>query len=96
MAILYGQGESSFTTPKERQSGGVVVEWNDMLPDFGSQGPQFKSRHGAIVLIPPSHRRIFLTSPYGSPTRSQSQASVNNSLVSVNNSSQLATTRRHS
>ena len=48
------------------------------------------------LVIPPSHTRIFLTSPYGSPTRSQSQASVNNSLVSVNNSSQLATTRRHS
>ena len=49
-----------------------------------------------ILLIPPSHTRIFLTSPYGSPTRSPSQASVNNSLVSANSSSQLATTRRHS
>ena len=39
-----------------------------------------------VYVIPPSHTRIFLTSPYGSPTRSQSQASVNNSLVSVNNS----------
>ena len=46
----------------------------------------------SITVTPRSHTRIFLTSPYGWPTRSQSQASVNNSLVSVNNSSQLADT----
>ena len=39
-------------------------------------------------VIPRSHTRIFLTIPYGSPIRSQSQASVNNSLRSVYNSSQ--------
>ena len=43
----------------------------------------------------PSHTRIFLTIPYGSPTRSQSQQSVNNSQVSVSNSSQLATIRKY-
>ena len=40
-------------------------------------------------LIPRSHTRIFLRIPYGSPNRSQSQASVNNTLRSVYNSSQL-------
>ena len=44
-------------------------------------------------LIPRSHTRIFLTIPYGSPNCSQSQASVNNTLRSVYNSSQLGDIR---
>ena len=52
--------------------------------------------HGPLLLswfIPRSHTRIFLTIPYGSPNRSQSQASVNNTLRSVYNSSQLGNIR---
>ena len=46
-----------------------------------------------FIFIPRSHTRIFLTTPYGSPNRSQSQASVNNTLRSVYNSSQLGDIR---
>ena len=46
-----------------------------------------------LPIIPRSHKRIFLTIPYGSPNRSQSQASVNNTLRSVYNSSQLGDIR---
>jgi hypothetical protein len=34
-----------------------------------------------FIFIPPSHSRIFLTSPYGSKTRSQSQAFVNQKML---------------
>ena len=57
---------------------------------FSCYGSSFVSYGTSVTQR--SHTRIFLTSPYGWPTRSQSQESVNNSLVSVNNSSQLADT----
>ena len=47
----------------------------------------------ALCIIPRSHTRIFLTIPLESPNRSQSQASVNKSLRSVYNSSQLGDIR---
>jgi len=49
---------------------------------------------GRTVPTGRSHTRIFLTSRYGLQTCSHSQASVSNSLVSVNSSAQLANTRK--
>ena len=51
------------------------------------------SNGNILRVMPRSRTRIFLTIPYGSPNRSQSQASVNNFRRSVCNSSQLGNIR---
>ena len=52
--------------------------------------------HLSLIHAQRSHTWIFLTIPYGSPNRSQSQASVNNSRRSEYNSSQLGDIRNDS